>query len=312
VVLVAVGLVLPEPEPAFVPQFGWVRDPAAVEAVRSSLAAPQFTSTAAYRAESAGPEDVFLWDACRSATGALLPPRNQGPIGACVGFGTAAALEHLACVQVADGESEEFRTLAPEIIYAGSRFEIGGDQIRGDGSVGAWAARFVRDYGVLPRDRYPGLNLTTYDSKLCRKLGRSGVPDSLEAIVKEHPVRTIANVTSFNECRAAIRHGYPLIVCSDQGFTMTRDDEGFCQPQGQWMHCMAIVGVRGGERPGAFLLNSWGGSAHTGPRGLGDPSPAGFWADADVVDRMLQQGDSWVFSQFVGFPARSPQLMVRR
>jgi hypothetical protein len=69
-------------------------------------------------------------------------------------------------------------------------------------------------------------------------------------------------------------------------------------------NCMAIVGVRGGGRPGAFLLNSWGGSAHRGPVGLGNPSPAGFWADAAVVDRMLKQGDSWAFSGFAGFPAR--------
>jgi hypothetical protein len=70
------------------------------------------------------------------------------------------------------------------------------------------------------------------------------------------------------------------------------------------MHCLSIVGVRGGSRSGAFLLNSWGGLAHRGPLGPGDPSPAGFWADAAVVDRMLRQGDSWAFSSFAGFPAR--------
>ena len=67
---------------------------------------------------------------------------------------------------------------------------------------------------------------------------------------------------------------------------------------------MALVGVRGGERPGGFLLNSWGERFHSGPTGLGDPSPAGFWAEAGIVDRMLKQGDSWSFSNAVGFPAR--------
>lgn len=284
--------------------FGWVHRPESIAAIRAALPQPDFAATDAGRSEDTGPEDIFLWDACRHVTGDLLPPRDQGSVGACVGFGTASAIEHLLCVQIAAGQGGAFRDLAPEIIYAGSRHEIGNDAIRGDGSVGAWAARFVHDYGVLARGRYRNLDLTRYSERLCRSLGRTGVPDHLEPITRQHPVRTIANVRSFDECRAAIRNGYPLIVCSDQGFLLHRDAEGFGIPRGSWMHCFAIVGVCGGERPGAFLLNSWGASAHTGPQGRGRPSPAGFWADADVVDRMLRQGDSWAFSQFQGFPAR--------
>lgn len=291
----------PEMEPAH--GFGWVPNPAAAESLAAALPL-RFDATPAFQASYAGPEDVFLWDACRSVTGELLPPRDQGSVGACVGFGTAAAIEHLCCVQAAEVESEAYRELSPEIIYAGSRVEIGRNAIRGDGSVGAWAAKFVNTFGVLPRGRYPNLDLTTYDPRRCRMLGRSGVPDELEGLVKAHPVKSIANVRSFREARAAIRNGYPMIVCSSQGFVMERDSDGFCKPQGVWMHCMAVIGIRGGVRPGAFLLNSWGGKAHTGPCGLGDPSPAGFWADADVVDRMLRQGDSWAFSQFSGFPAK--------
>jgi hypothetical protein len=284
--------------------FGWIRDPQASESIASKLPCPRFQDTDAFRNDEPGPDDVYLWDACRKVTGDLLPPRDQGSVGACVGFGTAAAVEHLMCVQAAVAARETFRELAPEIIYAGSRVEIGGNRIRGDGSVGAWAARFVHDYGVLPRDNYRRLDLTIYDAKRCRSLGRTGVPDDLEPIAKEHPVRAITNVRSFEECRAAIRNGYPMIVCSSQGFTMTRDADGFCQPSGTWMHCLAIVGIRGGDRPGAFLLNSWGAKTHSGPRGAGNPSPAGFWADAEIVDRMLHEGDSWAFSEFEGFPAR--------
>ena len=91
---------------------------------------------------------------------------------------------------------------------------------------------------------------------------------------------------------------------------MTRDVDGFCRASGTWAHCMAIVGIRGGSRPGALLLNSWGPNAHTGPRGLGDPSPAGFWADANVVDRMLKQGDSWAFSDVVGFLLILPICLI--
>lgn len=299
--LLAAALVLPQSEATQTRSFGWVPDPAAAEELARRC--PSFRDSPAFRGDTAGPDDVFLWDACRRVTGDLLPARDQGSVGACVGFGTAAAIEHLMCVQAANS-GEAFRPLAPEIIYAGSRFEIGGNKIRGDGSVGAWAARFVHEFGVLPRDRYRDLDLSEYDVRRCRSLGASGVPDHLEPLAREHPVKAISNVRSFDECRAAIRNGYPLIVCSSQGFNFVRDADGFCEPHGTWMHCMAIVGVRGGPRPGAFLLNSWGANTHRGPRGLGDPSPAGFWADAAVVDRMLRQGDSWAFSQFAGFPAQ--------
>jgi hypothetical protein len=284
--------------------FGWVADPAAVQAVAATLPDARFARTEAYRAAYDGPEDVFLWDACRRVTGDLLPPRDQKDVGSCVGFGTASAVEHLICVQIAGGAREEYRDLSQEVIYGGSRVEIGGGRVRGDGSVGAWAAKFVREYGVVPRGIHGRHDLRAYDTGRCREFGRVGVPDELEAVARQYPVKAVANVRTWDECKAAIRNGYPIAVCSGQGFAMTRDTDGFCRPQGTWMHCMAIVGVRGGNRPGAFLLNSWGGDAHRGPVGLGNPSPAGFWADAAVVDRMLKQGDSWAFSSFAGFPAR--------
>ena len=293
----------PPPPPAC-GEFGWVHDPEAVQAVTAALPFPAFADSEAFRAEYTGPEDVFLWDACRKVTGDVLPARDQESVGSCVSFGTASAIEHLICVQIASGANEEFRPLAQEVIYGGSRVEVGGGRIRGDGSVGAWAAKFVQDWGVVPRGVHGSHDLTEYDVRRCREYGSRGVPDDLEPLARDHPVVTVSKVGTWEECRAAIRNGYPIAVCSDQGFSMRRDADGFCPPRGTWMHCMAIVGVKGGDRPGAFVLNSWGPTAHTGPAGAGNPSPAGFWADAKVVDRMLRQGDSWAFSGFVGFPAR--------
>lgn len=284
--------------------FGWVDDPQSVRSVAEGNRFCRFCDTEAFRAVYDGPDDVFLWEACRKATGDLLPPRDQKSVGSCVAFGTASAIEHLLCVQIANGASEEYRDLAQEVIYGGSRVEIGGGAIRGDGSIGAWAAQFATKYGVVARGRYGSHDLREYDETRCRAFGRTGVPDELEPIAKQHPVKSASNVRNWYECRAAIRNGYPIAVCSNQGFAMQRDADGFCRASGTWMHCMAIVGIRGGSRPGAFLLNSWGPNAHSGPRGPGDPSPAGFWADAHIVDRMLKQGDSWAFSHAVGFPAR--------
>ena len=85
---------------------------------------------------------------------------------------------------------------------------------------------------------------------------------------------------------------------------MERDKDGFCQPKGNWGHCMALIGYQNGSRPGGFILNSWGDDAHSGPLGAGNPPPAGFWADANVVHKMLQENDSWAFSGVQGFPMR--------
>lgn len=299
---VLLSLMTPPPEQPRT--FGWVDDREQVQAVAATLPTPHFCDTEAYRSVYEGPDDVFLWDAARKVLGRLIPPRDQKDVGSCVSFGTASAVEHLICVQIANGAAEGYRDLAQEIIYGGSRVEIGGGRIRGDGSVGAWAAKFVTDYGVLPRGVYGPFDLREYTVARCRDFGARGVPDELEPEVKKHPVKAVANVRSWAEAQAAIRNGYPIAVCSSQGFRLARDADGFCPPQGTWMHCMALVGIRGGGRPGGFLLNSWGATAHTGPGGLGDPSPAGFWADAAVLDRMLKQGDSWAFSGFSGFPAK--------
>ena len=67
---------------------------------------------------------------------------------------------------------------------------------------------------------------------------------------------------------------------------------------------MAVVGRsrrRAAGRVPAELVGPGGASRAAIPT---DAPGCGFWADADVLDRMLAQGDSWAFSRFVGFPAK--------
>ncbi|MCY2938793.1 MAG: hypothetical protein NTV55_10600 [Planctomycetota bacterium] len=285
-------------------RFGWIDDPMAVRVVAAGLETPLFGATAAGTDPAPLPDSALLWQACRQVLGDLLPPRDQGSVGSCVGFGTVAAIEHTLCAEIAGGDPDGFHDIAPEIVYGGSRVEVGGGQLRGDGSIGAWAAEFVRRWGVLERGRHGTLDISTYSPSICRQLGVTGVPDDLEATCRLHPVEGVARVDGFAAACRALAAGYGIAVCSSQGFAMRRDSEGFCAPRGVWNHCMALVGYRRTGRAGGFLLNSWGGQAHTGPLGEGDPSPAGFWAEATVIDRMLRQGDSWAFSRVRGFPRR--------
>lgn len=77
---------------------------------------------------------------------------------------------------------------------------------------------------------------------------------------------------------------------------------------------MAIIGVRtakDGRTEGAFILNSWGDAAHTGPVWPADMPVAGFWADGSAIDRMVSQGDSFALADVAGFPARKLDWFVR-
>lgn len=286
---------------------GWIRDPEAVAAVLQALPQPLFAEAGAALLDT--PErDVFLWDAAKHVIGDHLPAHDQDGVGCCVGEGFSSAVEYLQCVEIAlGGEPDLFEPICSEAVYALSRVEIGGGRLIGDGSVGAWAARAVCEYGVLPRMRFGAYDLESFDPERARDWGRHGLPDNLEPDARLHPVQTVSLVRSFTEARAAIAHGYPVAVCSDQGFTLERDADGFCLPRGRWGHCMCFIGVTNGRRPGLCCLQSWGPNVPTGPMGLGDPPPWSFWVDAEIADRMLAEGDSWALSAFVGFPARELQ-----
>jgi hypothetical protein len=246
---------------------------------------------------------MYLWDAHRKVTGALLPGRDQGQVGSCVGFGFCRAAETLMCVEIASGDAEEFRELSPEAIYGLSRVEVGGRQIPAteDGSTGAWAAEALTRWGVLARDRYDGLDLSRYDEATCRRLGAEGLPPALEAVAKQHPVRTASMVRTVADVRLALANGYPVVVCSNQGFDRQRDQDGVCQPTEVWDHCMAILGYDGDRY---FLDNSWSDQYFVGPVGPGDPPPSGFWTISRVIERMVGQRDSYALSAFQGFQAR--------
>lgn len=284
--------------------YGWIQDPQAVKATIARLPHPFFSTSEAGTFSAEIAKECYLWKCAERVLGHQLPGRNQGAVGSCVSFGTAAAVEHTMLCEIVAGDPEDFRDLCQESIYGGSRVEIGGGRISGDGSVGAWAAEFVNKYGCLARGVYGNVDTSSYSESRCRDWGKNGVPNAIEPECKKHPVKTTSLVDSWDLAMRSLASGFGIAVSSNQGFTMERDKDGFCLPKGNWGHCMALIGFQNGSRPGGFLLNSWGDDAHTGPLGAGNPPPAGFWADANVIHKMLKENDSWAFSGVQGFPMR--------
>lgn len=293
---------------------GWVKDDEAVEAILPTLPYPVAGDTPAGQVEDI-PDHVYLWDVARAVNGSLLPPRNQGQVGSCVSFGTARAVEYSMCAEIAVGEPESFLDLCTEVIYAGSRVEIGGGRLRGDGSVGAWAADWCRKYGILGRLEYKTekatYDLRQYSEARCKSWGSTGVPNDLEPLAKVHPIRQTTQVKTWEEAKRMLASGYGIAVCSGQGFSMKRDERGVAKASGSWAHCMCLCGyhIEGGKEFGR-IDNSWGANAHTGPVGWGNPGPEGFWADAAVINKMLGEKDSWAFSAVDGFPAKKLRWII--
>lgn len=291
---------------------GWVADPEAVQAFRETLTVPDFSDTPAGKAAMGdAPSSVYLWQSIRTVTGKDPPVFNQGQVGSCVSFGTSRAYEASLAVQITLGDRFTWTPLVEEVVYGGSRVEVGGGRINGDGSIGAWAADWVRKWGGLPRGTYTvggkTYDLRAYSETRCRDWGRNGVPDELEPEARKYPAGDVAQVKTWSEAKKALAQGYGIAVCSGQGFAMQRNANGICQPSGSWAHCMCLDGYHVDENTGkeyGHIQNSWGANAHTGPVGFGSPPTSGFWADANVVNRMLAANDSWAIAAVKGFPSR--------
>jgi len=292
--------------------FGWHDLPHEVERVLNHLAQPVFGCAAPHLRGTGKGKKVILYDAQQIVLGKILSYMLQA-IGDCVGHMGGRIADSLTCVEIAiKGERE--RWIAPassESGYALSRVEIGGGRLgNSDGSTGAWMAKAMLDFGVLVRQVYEAggetFDLREYSGTLAKLWGRTGLPDVLEPIAKEHPFKTVSLVDSYEEARDAIANGYPVGVCSMQGFEgATRDKDGFIQPRGTWPHAMVFGACWDDEkRPGLALDNkSWGDDWVKGP--LADGLPPGVaWVDAEVCDKMLRGKDSFAYSQYVGYPAQ--------
>jgi len=152
---------------------GWVHLPFEIDAVLATLPVPRFDVAAAHLLDEPPPESVFLWEACKKVTGGHLTAHDQDGVGCCVGEGFSSAVEYLQCVEIALGnEPEEYRPISSESVYGLSRVEVGGGRISGDGSTGAWAAKAVQDYGVLPRAVIGDIDLRRFSPQRARQWGR--------------------------------------------------------------------------------------------------------------------------------------------
>lgn len=160
-------------------------------------------------------------------------PAERQVVGDCVSHSTRNAVDISRAVQIINGSPQEFRTRgATEAIYGSRGFS-------GEGMTCSQAARFVSQQGgILLRLQYPFGDFRRYNGKLGSSWGARGVPRDVVEEAKKNQVRTTSLVTTIEGARDAITNGYAISVCSNQGFSSTRNEHGISNAQGTWMHAM--------------------------------------------------------------------------
>ena len=300
-------------------QFGYAPNPEGVKEFLAELDQPLFRDAGADTIAKAKGVDTFLYRSAYKAHatryGKPWVCGRQG-IGDCVSWAWGEHAVWIAqCVDWETGRlAEPPLRVSSESCYGGSRVEARNKPEGGggwsDGSYGGAAARWFRDWGVIYRQPYEGVDLTDYSADRAKQWGNwgnggQGDKGKLDAVAKKHPTKHVALVRNFDEAAAAIEAGFPVAVCSMVGFENARGPDAFAAARGQWAHAMCFHSVRyaknGSPRDGLLCQNSWGPSWISGPKWPADMPEGSFWVDRQTVDRMLAGLDSFAVGSVAGF-----------
>jgi hypothetical protein len=231
----------------------------------------------------------------------VMPPYlERQSTGDCVSHSTRNAVDVSRATQIL------FAKLAESFVIVGATEGIYG--YRGHGGQGmscSEAAEFVHEAGgVLLRQKYGDIDLSKYKASYGIGWGTKGVPKEIKEEAKKHQVKTVSRVRTVEEARDALANGYGLSVCSNWGFSSTRDKDGFAKPSGSWSHAMAWTACDdAGPRKSFMIQNSWG-AWNGGGHPTWGPIPDGaFLIDYEVANKMLNAGGAFAFSAVEGFPA---------
>ncbi len=298
-----------QPDPSIDPTSlcGWLDRPADVEQVLASIPKPLFGDAASQLAGTWDGKSVKLWDACIKVTGANLPADKQ-TIGDCVSHGHARGIDYLQCVQIAIGKlNNEYiegkHSCYSEAIYGMMRKRANQLSMQ-DGAAGAWAV------ASLTADGCPVRNGRTYDGQKAKQWGARGTPEDISNEGKSEILKQFLQVQQVNEAADLLSNGYPITICSSQGFSMTRDSQGIARAQGSWNHCMLCIGLLmiSGKRY-FTILQSWGQNTPSGPTIENMPDNS-FNCEESVFARILNARDSYALSGLPGFPAQDLNFFV--
>lgn len=297
-----------DPDEVTIPELcGWIPAPAEVERILQQNPQPLFSSAAPHLEDKwDGKNDIRLWDACIKVTGSNLPAHKQS-IGDCVSHGWGTALDYVQCVQIANGINNQFvinqHEVYTEAIYGMMR-ERANKLNFSDGAIGIWGAE------SLLKDGAPVRQGRLYDGKNAKLWGAKGTPLEIKQAGSEQRIAQYLQVRTVKESCDLLSAGNPIVICSGQGFTMKRDENGICEAQGSWSHCMLCIGLIMVSGELIFIiLQSWGQMIPTGPVIKNMPNNS-FGCRENIFQRILDARDSYCPTALPGFPAQSVNFTV--
>lgn len=277
----------------------------------------QLTGNGYWKATQRAP----IYDCVKKLNGGkLLKPFLQNT-GSCVGQGLAKVHWYLQFVQVIlQGKRDKPTMVFEPFGYANSR-EVGGLLgSRSAGSFGSAAATASKKFGMID-SKTPGLpsnsfteteDVVNWSGKVDDDWGYSGSPSQFKELGKKNLVLTVAQVKTTDDLVAALNSGYPATDASNAGFSMSPGVQGTSHPvrlnrrSGIWQHQTCITDYF--DHPELGLLfhydNSWGPTAHPKPAIENDSPIGGFWITKQDMQYILDQKETFVFSDQIGFPER--------
>jgi hypothetical protein len=229
--------------------------------------------------------------------------RQQGPD--CTSHGSRNALDSTRCCNIATGRKVEdfFKRTATEPTY-GAR---GG----GRGMSPARASRFLRDVGFFARQKYEGVDLSSYDYSVGERWGSRGVPDAIQKQCGDHKVSTITLVRTMDDLFDCLFNGYG--VHSGQEAAWSESPNGIYHPRvsDPWGHDMNLAGYDATKEfwpyDVVFIANSWGGwnkPIVDWPTYLPPPPPGMIVSRAEDAEVCVDSEDCWAFSDAEGYEPR--------
>ncbi|MGN6133695.1 MAG: hypothetical protein ACTHK7_15980 [Aureliella sp.] len=255
---------------------------------------------------------VRLWKVWERAAGSEFEPHRQD-IGDCSGQAGALGIEHDDALQVLRNGGVWAGKQSTEVPYIAGRIEIGEPKVRESGGRQgregvpvAWMVEAMEKFGSLPRRKYPGFDVSTYNPKLAylmSQVGTEGLPREIEALAIKHKLKAVNLDRGWPQACDLVDSGYPVIVGSSIGYFNHTDRDGFLQAGPIWMHAMLLCGIdTKSRRQGGCLAQSWGynwleGRVYQHKYGC---IPGGFWADARNIHRAIMQGDSYALIEYDG------------
>lgn len=223
------------------------------------------------------------------------------PRGTCGGRSGASTIDFCQHLQIASGKRAKFKRASHAAVYYFARKLygwVGSGNWRNDGDDGVAGGSVpdaLKKYGANHREEAndPKWYGAGSDDLACQLV--CGMHTQLEAILEREARDNIVTdwvpVRSAQELADGIASRGVGIGSDSRGFTMTRNQYGFCSPSGTWHHYHTRVGVgTWGGRKGFVYWQSWSKDTPGGPKIPGLPGNC-FLVDWDVQDQCCRNGE---------------------